>query len=118
MLISAAEDGNVGVVRVLLGMGPDATDASSKNTALMRATSRGHHEVVQALVIGEETPEQRRARKRNEMLISAAADGDVGVVRVLLNMGPDATDASSKNTALMQATSQGHHEIEALLRDQ
>ena len=58
------------------------------------------------------TPEQqRRARKRNEMLISAAADGDVGVVRVLLGMGPGATDASSKVTAMKWATSRGHNEV-------
>lgn len=49
----------------------------------------------------------RRAKKRNEMLISAAADGDVGVVRVLLGMGPGATDSSAKDTAMQEATSRG-----------
>jgi ankyrin repeat protein len=114
-LMSAAANGNIELLRLLLkyGANPDSP-GDGKGTALMSAT--GHTEIFKILVDHGANIHSRDNYGRT-VLIWAALHGTVEVVAILCKMGadPQAKDKGG-NTALTEAQKKGRSSIVELLK--
>lgn len=90
ILHAAASSGQLGVVKLAIdkGVGVDQKD-SSERTAVMRAASGGHPDVVRELLARGADP--RAADSYDSALTSAAASGYTEVVRALVEAGAAAS---------------------------
>ncbi|KAJ5807643.1 hypothetical protein N7447_011099 [Penicillium robsamsonii] len=116
LLIRAARQQHMGVVRLLLDHGAsiDAHDTCGW-TALWWAAERGSETVVQCL-LDHDADFYIQDHYGWTVLMRAAEKGHHGVVRLLLNRGadPDALDHGG-GTALMGASGRGHEVVVQLL---
>jgi ankyrin repeat protein len=109
-LVKAAEQGDVGRLRELLGAGVPATAADPADrefTALHRAVYAGHAEAVRVLLAAgadvNATPDRP--------VIVAASAGPVEIVRALLAAGADVHAGHGDDTALVTAARHGGLEV-------
>ncbi len=120
VLMNAARNGHIGIVRFLLdqpGLNTlNATDSENRSTALMYAAREGHLEIVQALCARGAVINVKN--KRGETALSlAAAEGHLEVVRSLLAQGayPDLRNNKKENAA-SKAEAKRHNEVVHSLR--
>ena len=114
-MFSAAEQGHLEVVRLLLEAGADKNAAKQYGTtALMLAAHNGHLEVVRVLL---EAGADKNAARQDEAtaLMIAAQDGHLEVVQVLLEAEADMNARQDGTTALMLAAVCGHLEVVRVL---
>ena len=112
----AAENGNLGRVRLLVEQGVDKDKGNSLgNTPLRQASSNGHLEVVQYLV--EQGASLDKGNEYDHTPLSGAAYfGHLEVARYLLEQGADRDKASNDGwTPLHWAAREVHLEIAMLL---
>jgi ankyrin repeat protein len=144
-LMEAARSGNVAVVRALITRGAEvnANERVRRQTALMWAVTRHHHEVVKTLLEAHADVRARSAvRQRTVMLdqgprrivktatqdakaidvggstalLFAAQAGDTESAALLLDAGADVNDtAADGNSALVLATFNGQGAVARLL---
>eukprot|EP01045_Picozoa_sp_COSAG04_P019599 COSAG04_NODE_1919_length_5224_cov_1.916488_3_plen_249_part_00 len=110
LLADAGRFGNIGDVARLLadGTSPDAT-CKHGWPALVNAASRGHLEVVRALLRAGAKLEVRDSTYSGTALISSAHYGHLSCMEALLERGADKDAADSHgNTALHRAARGGH----------
>lgn len=130
-LMLAAWTGQTAAVTALLDAGAavDGTESERQQTALMWAAAQKHPDVVKLLIsrgasvsarTKVATPAGRPTRDKAgySPLMFAARSGDVDSVRLLLDAGAKASDASGDGmTALTLATVRGHVPAALLLLD-
>jgi uncharacterized protein len=106
------------VVSLLLGRGADATRAEGSYTPLMRASARGHADVVTLLLAhGCGDVDLQPARRGWTALRYACSSGHVRVVRLLLGAGADPTLVDNGgDTPLSDAVRGGHVECVGVLK--
>lgn len=107
-LAFAADKGHAAVVNLLLEHGADvnAKDRFYSMAPLTWAVEKGHVEIVRALLA-------KGAQGENEALVFAAARGQTGVVKVLLERGKASPEDLSN--ALVAATQEEQKEMVTLL---
>ena len=115
-LMSAAANGNIELLNLLLKYGADPdSPGDGKATALMSAT--GHTEIFKILVNHGANIHARDNYGRT-VLIWAALHGTEEVVALLCEMGADAkTKDKGGNTALTEAKTKGRSSIVELLKN-
>jgi ankyrin repeat protein len=117
VLMNAAEENNVEIVRLLLDAGADVRPRDHRGlNAMSLAASRGHAEVVR-LLLGKGSDANERFESDVTALMLAARDGHVETVKLLIAHGAD-VNAKSKNgvTALREATSNGYGDVAEILK--
>src|SRR5687768_9301856 len=117
-LIAAAADGDASEVARLLASGsaPDARAVAGGETALMRATARGHETVARLLLDAGADASARRADGFTPLIL-AVFFGHERVARLLVERGADARARTSLGTtAARWAASRGFGEMASLLR--
>ncbi|KAH8816506.1 hypothetical protein F5884DRAFT_896275 [Xylogone sp. PMI_703] len=115
-LLSAAAEGHIGVVKLLLENGADITILSNRRwTPLHLASYNGHIEVVKLLL--EKGADVTIINNRGwTPLHLASYNGYIEVVKLLLGKGADITTASNTGwTPLKSASDNGHGEVVKLL---
>ncbi len=112
-LSAATESGSVEVVNALIGAGADLIGRDDL-TPLQFAAQQGDPDVVRALLAGGAAPDQPGEDDWTPMM-SAAFEGFTGVVRVLLDAGAEPNRKSGRETAILIAADEGHHEIVEML---
>ena len=118
-LVSCAEDGHLKCIVSLLriGVNPDIPDKLNK-TALMKASWKGHADIVRLLMEHDANPNLRDKSRGETALMEASKWRHREIVALLLDHGaaPDIQD-EWKNTALIIASWFGHVDIVRLLLD-
>lgn len=117
-LLQAARDGDIQtvehVLRAALG-NPNVRD-SWNTTPLHYAASRGHLDIVKALVAAGASVDDT-SRGDNTALVSAAANGHLHVVAFLVSVGANANDRNADGkTAQDVAAENGHQDVVTFLR--
>jgi ankyrin repeat protein len=115
-LISAAELGEIVVVRRLLvdGMNVNTRDGRGR-TALLAATQRNHVEVAR-LLINEGADVNARDFLQDTPFLTAGAEGRAEILKLILNAEPDLKSTNRfGGTALIPACHRGHVEAVKLL---
>eukprot|EP00439_Symbiodinium_sp_Y106_P052503 s777_g7.t1 len=116
-LVTAANDGHVEVVRLLLDAADTNASDSNGNTALICAAERGHVELVR-LLLDAGAYNNFANNDGDTALICAAALGHVEVVRLLLDSGADTNVSDTDGvTALKTASDNGHFKVVRMLLD-
>lgn len=118
-LYTAAGNGRVGVVELLLGVeGVDVNQAKADtgSTPLYIACQYNHLAVVERLLAHPATDVNQVKTGNVTPLIVAADKGHFAVVKVLLEKGADPSIASKFGTSLSRAEAKGHGGVAALLR--
>jgi ankyrin repeat protein len=115
----ATEEGDVGLVKVLLATRKVDINFQTKNglTLLSMAAARGHDALVQLLVAQSDIGVDARDDLRRTPLLRAAAGGHDAVVKLLMgrsDVDVDARDASGR-TPLLHAAMGGHDAVVKLL---
>jgi len=110
-LMWASEQGNVGMLRLLLDRGADPNVRNSRGvTALMLAATKGYLDAVRLLL--DRGSSVHFETQEVSPLSAAAAYGHLDVVRILLESGA----RDNKGRALEGASQIGHQEIMNLLK--
>ena len=117
-LLVAAQNGHIGVVRILLERG--ATPDQTHNTGtfpLLRAAQNGHAEIVRLLLEQGASSDQVNKNTGTFPLLMAADQGHTEVVRLLLGRGAtfDQVHTSTGISPLFKAVINGHTEVVRLL---
>lgn len=111
-LVKAAWDGDLPIVQYLLSKGANvnfrATD--TKETALMNAVTRGHTEIIKALLAAKADVSLRNAFDFNAFT-SAVAAGNQEIAGLLLDAGAKIDEGASGLTPLAFAVSSGNLEM-------
>jgi ankyrin repeat protein len=120
-LAIAAKEGNLELVSFLLEIGanPNPQNTSKCYSALFEATSRNDKEMVRALLNFKADVNASSSRKSCvSPLVSAAENGDLQLVQLLLDRGVHTEDRSLKqDTTLGIAASRGYSELARELLD-
>jgi ankyrin repeat protein len=115
VLAIAAEKGNLELVSFLLEMGadPNPRNTSKCYPALFEATSRDDKEMVRVLLkFGADINVSSSRKSCVSPLVSAAENGDLQLVQLLLDRGVHTEDRSLKqDTTLGIAASRGYSEL-------
>jgi ankyrin repeat protein len=106
-MCTAAGNGNVEMMQLLLQLGVDVRWGKARDAALYVAARRGQLQVVKWLLEQGATDQEG-----NEALVQAAEQGHVEVLRLLLDKGADVSGLYGRLT-LRRA--QGHKEALAVL---
>ena len=118
-LMWAAFNGHTAVAEYLLDAGAeiDAKDSNGR-TALLYASSGPFEETVKLLLTNGAKVDVQGTLEGFTALMTAAAEGQVGVVRCLLDHGADRSIKDTDgDTALTFARQNGHAEVVALLEN-
>jgi ankyrin repeat protein len=113
-LMTAAAEGHVGVMRLLLERGAEVNaDCKYHETALHYAAENGHEEVVSILLSCGADPSRKDNILRNTPLMYASRNGHLGAARQLLQVRECGLDEGNNDgcTALWGACLMGHVEI-------
>lgn len=114
-LLRAADQGHLEVVNVLLDKGADLNTKDNRGETALIAAVRKHHSEVANVLLGKGVYQEDLGAL---VLVVAAAEGRLEVVRLLLDKG---TDVNTKDeygrTALMAASWEGRLEVVKLLLD-
>lgn len=119
-LYIAAERGDEGAVRELVGSGHDPDQVGEMGwTALLITVAQGHDDIARYLLDCEANPNVGNFLGRTPLMF-ASRNGNVGMVRTLLEFGADQNFTSlpirpPRNHPLMAAAEMGHKEIVELL---
>ncbi|MBI5048757.1 MAG: ankyrin repeat domain-containing protein [Deltaproteobacteria bacterium] len=116
-LLTHAQGGNSGAVKLLLTAGLNPNEAVMGITPLMIVASAGHTDIIQILLAKGANVNAKETMFGVTALMWVALTGHTDNVKVLLAAGAD-VNASNKNgeTALMMAADRGHTDtVEALL---
>lgn len=119
-LLWAAANGHTAIVEVLHNAGADI-DAKDSNgqTPLMFAVKGSHLDTIEYLLKNGADVNARSIKQGFTALTTAAAIGNVSVVRLLLEHGAEKGIAERDgNTALDRARQYGHPDVAALLDDE
>lgn len=123
LLIKSAANGKLGAVEALIDTGARVNFLLSKQgTALSQAVRHRHQAVVATLLVEGADP-NLSAYSREKPLILAAENGDLEIVRLLLDAGadPHATDSDDPDwegyTALDRAQKNKHRDVVQLIRE-
>jgi ankyrin repeat protein len=120
-LAIAAKKGNLELVSFLIEMGanPNPQDTSTCYPALLEATSRDDKEMVRVLLnCGADINASSSRESCVSPLVSAAENGDLQLVQLLLDRGVHTEDRClRRQTALGIAAYQGHSELARKLLD-
>ncbi|MFA5306827.1 MAG: ankyrin repeat domain-containing protein [Candidatus Babeliales bacterium] len=118
-LIAAANSGDSETVARLLkiGVNVNALDPWLSDTALMKASTRGHTEIVRMLLaVDGINVDAQNIWPGNTALMQASYWGHIDIVRILLAAKADVNAKTlSRYTALMKASSKGHAAIVHML---
>lgn len=118
-LLSAAEDGRLEDVKLLVHKGTDVNVESpvAGRSPLMRAAANGHVDVVSFLLHRGARINQKSKYSGKTALMRAAQFGHARVVKLLVYNGADINlhSVASGKTALMRACRNGHYEVARLL---
>jgi ankyrin repeat protein len=108
-LMKASWDGDLPIVQYLLAKGANvnATATDTKETALMNAVTRGHVEIVKALLAAK-ADVSLRSRFDFNAFTSAVAAGNEEISGMLLDAGAKIDDGASGLTPLAFAVSSGN----------
>lgn len=127
---AAARGGHLEVVEFLISSSINDYKASAYEQALDTAVSRGHHQIVQLLLLASRDYDRLlsvaagkghlevvkllilSAKKLNQALINAADKGHLEIVKLLLSHG-----ANNYDVAMIAAARGGHAEVVDLLSD-
>jgi ankyrin repeat protein len=111
-LLKASWDGDLPIVQYLLAKGANvnARAGDTKETALMNAVTRGHMEIIKALLAAKADVALRNAFDFNPFT-SAVAAGNQEVSALLLDAGAKIDDGASGLTPLAFAVSSGNTEM-------
>jgi uncharacterized protein len=111
-LIKASWDGDLPIVEYLLSKGAavNARDTESKGTALLNAVTRGHTEIVKALLAAKADVSLRNMFDFNAFTTAVAA-GNQEIASMLLAAGAKPEEGSSGLTPLAFAVSSGNVEM-------
>ncbi|KAF4333733.1 ankyrin repeat [Fusarium beomiforme] len=120
LLVTAADDGLLECVRILLSHGADPDVEGSRGTALYRAVARGYVEIVRLLL--EHNPKPKMGKTppgEDTILVRAICSGNVELASLLLEHVAtvdyiDGNDTYSK-TPLSRACNRGNLEMVKLL---
>jgi len=114
-LALAAEAGHAEIVRILLSAGA-SPDLGGATTPLEAAVVGGHHEVVEALM-RHDVDVNKAVEEGFTPLMTAAATGDLELVRILLNAGARSRAKNDDgDTAITLAEDAGHFGVAVVLR--
>lgn len=92
------------------------TTTSNQNTPLKHCLAHGHDDLVDAILSAATyTPDRARIDYLSDLLTSAAEDGDIRMVRRLLQLGAEINSAEVEWSALFAASSTNNVEICRLL---
>lgn len=111
-LLKASWDGDLPIVQYLLSKGANvnARATDTKETAVMNAVTRGHTEVIKALLAAKADVSLRNSFDFNAFT-SAVAAGNQEVAAMLLEAGAKIDDGASGLTPLAFAVSSGNTEM-------
>lgn len=111
-LLKASWDGDVAIVQYLIGKGANvnARATDTKETALINAVTRGHTEVIQALLAAKADVTLRNSFDFNAFT-SAVAAGNQEIAALLLDAGAKVGEGASQLTPLAFAVSAGNVEM-------
>jgi uncharacterized protein len=111
-LMKASWDGDLPIVEYLIGKGANvnARATDTKETALMNAVTRGHTEVVKALLAAKPDVSLRNSFDFNAFTTAVAA-GNQEISGMLLDAGAKIGDGASGLTPLAFAVSSGNTEM-------
>lgn len=111
-LMKAAWDGDLPIVQYLIAKGADvnARATDTKETALMNAVTRGHGEIIKALLAAKADVSLRNSFDFNAFT-SAVAAGNQEIAGWLLDAGAKVDDGASALTPLAFAVSSGNTEM-------
>jgi ankyrin repeat protein len=111
-LLKASWDGDLPIVEYLIGKGANvnARATDTKETALMNAVTRGHTEVVKALLAAKPDVSLRNSFDFNAFTTAVAA-GNQEISGMLLDAGAKVGDGASGLTPLAFAVSSGNTEM-------
>lgn len=111
-LLKASWDGDLPIVEYLIGKGANvnARASDTKETALLNAVSRGHIDVIKALLAAKADVTLRNAFDFNAFTTAVAA-GNQEIAAMLLDAGAKIGDGASRLTPLAFAVSSGNVEM-------
>ncbi len=117
-LLKAAWDGDLPIVKYLISRGADVNSraSDSKETALMNAVTRGHTDVIKALLAAKADVHLRNSFDFNAFT-SAVAANNQEIAGLLLDAGAKVDEGASALTPLAFAVSSGHIEMIRFLVD-
>lgn len=116
-LLSAAKDGNVENVRMLLKSGASLTTMDSKNRSpIMIASERGQLDVVKVLIDAKADVNMSQQDGLTATMI-ASREGHADIVQALCDGGANINATTSKNgtNAIMLASQLGHADVVSVL---
>ncbi len=125
ILRKAAEQGDIGTVRMLLSYvaGPGTINSTNMYGygAMQLSAQNGHADVLKLLIEDGGNVNLRRPSSWNSPLIMAASRGHVDCCRLLLDKGADPNAygmfGGTRHTALQSAARSGHGEVVKMLLD-
>jgi serine/threonine-protein phosphatase 6 regulatory ankyrin repeat subunit B len=111
-LMKASWDGDLPIVQYLIEKGAkiDSRATDTKETALMNAVTRGHLEIIQALLAAKADVSLRNSFDFNPFT-SAVAAGNQEIAALLLDAGAKVDEGASGLTPLAFAVSGGNTEM-------
>jgi ankyrin repeat protein len=111
-LLKASWDGDLPIVQYLISKGADVNSRATdtKETALMNAVTRGHTEIIKALLAAKADVTLRNGFDFNAFT-SAVAAGNQEVAGLLLKAGAKVNEGASGLTPLAFAVSSGNIEM-------
>lgn len=116
-LLYSSENGDLqGVKRCIEQNGADINYTNCGETALIKASQKGHLEVVKYLISKGANMDYLRSHIHSTALMWASSEGHLEIVKVLVENGADLNiKGSSGDTALIEASCGGHFEIVKVL---
>ena len=116
LLVVAARQGDIRLVRALLGLGMSAdTKANRDMTPLFAAASEGQTAIVEFLLTAGANVNVKNSEGETP-LMAAASSGDQELVSRLIQKGADVDTITIRATAGHHATRRGHADVARLLQ--